>query len=77
MLLTREPYRIKNFWLLNPRSEELQVAPLFPGLETLRLDFVFQVGNKENINDDDDHDDDDDKLKSSGPRTAAHCDLPF
>ena len=41
MLLTREPYRIKNFWLLNPRSEELQVAPLFPGLETLRLDFVY------------------------------------
>ena len=75
MILTREPYRIKNFWLLNPHSEELQVAPLFPGLETLRLDFVFQVGNKENINDDDD--DDDDKLKSSGPRTAAHCDLPF
>ena len=75
MLLTREPYRIKNFWLLNPRSEELQVAPLFPSLETLRLDFVFQVGNKENINDDDDDDDDDDKLKSSGPRTAAHCDL--
>ena len=27
------------------------MAPLFPGLETLRLDFVFQVGNKENIND--------------------------
>ena len=54
MLLTREPYRIKNFWLLNPHSEELQVAPLFPGLETLRLDFVFQVGNMENIDDDDD-----------------------
>ena len=53
------------------------MAPLFPGLETLRLDFVFQVGNKENINDDDDDDDDDDKLKSSGPRTAAHCDLPL
>ena len=52
ILLTREPYRIKNFWLLNPRSEELQVSPLFPGLETLRLDFVFQVGNMENINND-------------------------
>ena len=72
MLLTREPYRIKNFWLLNPHSEELQVAPLFPGLETLRLDFVFQVGNKKNLNDDDDG-----KLKSSGPRTAPDCDLPF
>ena len=52
--LTREPYRIKNFWLLNPRSEELQVAPLFPGLETLRLDFVFQVGNVEDNYDDND-----------------------
>ena len=29
------------------------MAPLFPGLETLRLDFVFQVGNMENIDYDD------------------------
>ena len=35
-------YGIKNFWLFNPKTEELQVAPLCPRLEKIRLDFVFQ-----------------------------------
>jgi len=37
-----EPYNIKNFWLFNPKSEELNVSVLCPKLEKIRLDFVFQ-----------------------------------
>jgi len=37
-----KPYNIKNFWLFNPKSEELQVSVLCPKLEKIRLDFVFQ-----------------------------------
>jgi len=39
---TVEPYNIKNFWLFNPPSEELNVSQLCPKLEKIRLDFVFQ-----------------------------------
>ena len=38
-------YNIKNFWLFNPKTEELQVAPFCPKLEKIRLDFVFQDMN--------------------------------
>ena len=38
-------YNIKNFWLFNPNTEELQVSPLCPRLEKIRLDFVFQDMN--------------------------------
>ena len=38
-------YSIKNFWLFNPKTEELQVAPFCPRLEKIRLDFVFQDMN--------------------------------
>ena len=40
-----QDYSIKNFWLFNPKTEELQVAPLCPRLEKIRLDFVFQDMN--------------------------------
>jgi len=39
---TMVPYNIKNFWLFNPKSEELQISLLCPKLEKIRLDFVFQ-----------------------------------
>ena len=42
---THQCYNIKNFWLFNPNTEELQVAPLCPRLEKIRLDFVFQDMN--------------------------------
>jgi len=35
-------FRLKNFWLSNPKSDELICAVVFPFLETLRLDFIFQ-----------------------------------
>ena len=35
-------FSIKNFWLFNPKTEELNVSPLFPKLEKFRIDFVFQ-----------------------------------
>jgi len=35
-------FKIKNFWLFNPKSEELIVSLLCPRLEKIRLDFVFQ-----------------------------------
>ena len=35
-------FGIKNFWLFNPKSEELLLALLCPNLEKIRLDFVFQ-----------------------------------
>ena len=35
-------YTIKNFWLFNPKTEEMQVAQFCPKLEKIRLDFVFQ-----------------------------------
>ena len=38
-------YNIKNFWLFNPKTEELQVEPFCPRLEKIRLDFVFQDMN--------------------------------
>ena len=38
-------YSIKNFWLFNPKTEELQVEPFCPRLEKIRLDFVFQDMN--------------------------------
>ena len=38
-------FRLKNFWLSNPKSDELICAVVFPFLETLRLDFIFQVSN--------------------------------
>ena len=38
-------FRLKNFWLSNPKSDELICAVVFPFLETLRLDFIFQVNN--------------------------------
>ena len=34
--------RIKNFWLSNPKTDEVLCALVFPALHTLRLDFVFQ-----------------------------------
>eukprot|EP00092_Neocalanus_flemingeri_P026042 GFUD01028227.1.p1 GENE.GFUD01028227.1~~GFUD01028227.1.p1 ORF type:complete len:553 (+),score=129.57 GFUD01028227.1:75-1733(+) len=42
IITTVEPYNIKNFWLFNPKSEELVVSMLCPKLEKIRLDFVFQ-----------------------------------
>jgi len=42
---TIEPFTIKNFWLFNPKSEELQVSTFCPRLEKIRLDFVFQDMN--------------------------------
>ena len=38
-------YSVKNFWLFNPKTEELQVEPSCPRLEKIRLDFVFQDMN--------------------------------
>lgn len=35
-------FGIKNFWLFNPKSEELLLSLLCPNLEKIRLDFVFQ-----------------------------------
>jgi hypothetical protein len=35
-------FGIKNFWLFNPKSEELLLSLLCPELERIRLDFVFQ-----------------------------------
>ena len=40
-----EPFSIKNFWLFNPKSEELQVSTFCPKLEKIRIDFVFQDMN--------------------------------
>ena len=42
---SHQGYSIKNFWLFNPKTEELQVAPFCPRLEKIRLDFVFQDMN--------------------------------
>ncbi|XP_023320980.1 uncharacterized protein LOC111694964 isoform X2 [Eurytemora carolleeae] len=38
----RKGYRLKNFWLSNPKSDELGCSAMFPYLKILRLDFVFQ-----------------------------------
>jgi len=35
-------YNLRNFWLFNPKSEELLISLLCPKLEKMRLDFVFQ-----------------------------------
>ena len=40
-----EPFNIRNFWLFNPKSEELRVSDHCPRLERIRLDFVFQDMN--------------------------------
>ena len=37
-----KPFNIKNFWLFNPKSDELRVSDHCPRLERIRLDFVFQ-----------------------------------
>ena len=34
--------RIENFWLFNPKTEELALSRLCPAVRLLRLDFVFQ-----------------------------------
>jgi len=40
-----KPFNIKNFWLFNPKSDELRVYDHCPKLERIRLDFVFQDMN--------------------------------
>jgi hypothetical protein len=35
-------FGIKNFWLFNPKSEELLLSLFCPRLERIRLDFIFQ-----------------------------------
>ena len=40
-----QPFNIKNFWLFNPKSDELRVSDHCPKLERIRLDFVFQDMN--------------------------------
>ena len=40
-----KPFNIKNFWLFNPKSDELRVSDHCPRLERIRLDFVFQDMN--------------------------------
>jgi len=40
-------YNLRNFWLFNPKSEELLISLLCPKLEKMRLDFVFQDMNFE------------------------------
>lgn len=37
-----ERFNLKNFWLFNPQTEDLLTSVLFPHLEHIRLDFVFQ-----------------------------------
>ena len=37
-----KPFNIKNFWLFNPKSDELRVSDHCPKLERIHLDFVFQ-----------------------------------
>jgi len=38
-----KPFNIKNFWLINPKSDELRVSDQYPKLERIRLDFQFLV----------------------------------
>ena len=45
MRRTQDYYRIKNFWLFNPKTEEIDVSSQCPKLEKIRLDFVFQDMN--------------------------------
>jgi len=40
--VVKTQYNIRNFWLFNPKSEELLISLLCPKLEKMRLDFVFQ-----------------------------------